>query len=314
MIDEQTSESARGARAFTSEAARNLIPHLNTRSLAEAQASPDEALRGFAEASDAQQDHQFNVSILWHGLCDGVWKFVNTFSSPTRCYAILREERVPSPPEPRLATMLALTMSGHSRKVLAFDLKLSLSTISAGVQSCLRSMGLECRHPPALLIMAACSARQQTPAASGWRCSRFQFGADQYLVVSARRPDLTFPSRLSEAEASVVRDLVGGFSYAKIAEKRSKSVRTIANQIAAAFRKLGVSGRQALMERLIAHDRSLDSANYDGMNDELPSAPPRARSSFVANAEAAPIPAGRAFASRSWRAAQSTSQPALAEP
>jgi DNA-binding NarL/FixJ family response regulator len=313
MIDEQPSDDVRIARPFESEAARNLVPHLNARSLEEALPSPNEALRRFAQASDAQQSDPFNVSILWHGLCDGIWKFVDTFSSQTRCYAILREQRVPRPPEPRLLTMLALTMSGHSRKVLAFDLNLSLSTISGGVQGCLRSMGLECRHAPALLIMAASSAQQQRSAASAWRFSRLQLGADQYLVVSAHRPDLAFPSPLSEAEASVVRDLVGGLSYAAIAEKRSKSVRTIANQIAAAFRKLGVSGRQALMERLIAYDQSLDSANVEASNDGPSNARHRARTSFRPKAKAAPTPAHRAFASRSW-AAPSMNQPPLAEP
>jgi DNA-binding NarL/FixJ family response regulator len=72
-------------------------------------------------------------------------------------------------------------------------------------------------------------------------------------VVSAPRPDLRLPARLSNAELSVVRRLLEGSSHAQISSERGTSARTVANQLATAFRKLGVSGRGQLVDRLIHH-------------------------------------------------------------
>lgn len=270
MIHEQTFDIALKSDTETD---TQSTPNLNTCSVHSNQRPTKETLRVAGEVADTQHSEPFDVSILWHELCRGTWRFVSTFSSHARCYAILRESAGQHPPDPRLTKMLALAMSGQSRKVLAFDMNLSVSTVSGSVQACLRSMGLECRHAPVLLIMAACHARLGRPTAPVCRASRLEFEGESYIVVSARQPDLNLPSRLSEAEASVVHELVSGLSYAEIAEKRATSVRTVANQIAAAFRKLGVSGRQAMVEWLLTNARPRDSR--DGATMRPSTRPPR---------------------------------------
>jgi DNA-binding CsgD family transcriptional regulator len=55
---------------------------------------------------------------------------------------------------------------------------------------------------------------------------------------------------LPAAELAVIRQLVEGHSYAEIAAERGTSTRTIANQITAVFRRLRVSGRNELVQRL----------------------------------------------------------------
>jgi DNA-binding NarL/FixJ family response regulator len=47
--------------------------------------------------------------------------------------------------------------------------------------------------------------------------------------------------------------LLEGSSHAQISSERGTSARTVANQLATAFRKLGVSGRGQLVDRLIHH-------------------------------------------------------------
>jgi DNA-binding CsgD family transcriptional regulator len=74
-----------------------------------------------------------------------------------------------------------------------------------------------------------------------------------YWVVSVQRPDLSFPVPLSRAEAAVVQGLVAGRSHAQISGLRATSRRTVANQLATAFRKFGVSGRGAVVHQLIQH-------------------------------------------------------------
>ena len=62
-------------------------------------------------------------------------------------------------------------------------------------------------------------------------------------------PDL--PSELSNAEREVVELALSGMSNRQIAESRGCSSRTIANQLASAFRKVGVRSRAELAARFI---------------------------------------------------------------
>ena len=117
-------------------------------------------------------------------------------------------------------------------------------------------MGLECKASQAsvLLPMAATALLRRELANQQGRFSALEVEEDEYaVVVSALRPDLQFPVELSLAEAAVVRSLVDGHSHAQISGARARSRRTVANQLATAFRKLGVSGRRATIERLILH-------------------------------------------------------------
>jgi len=57
---------------------------------------------------------------------------------------------------------------------------------------------------------------------------------------------------LTAAEREVVEAIAAGLSNAAIAERRRTSVRTVANQVASAFRKLGVRSRAQLVARLAA--------------------------------------------------------------
>jgi DNA-binding CsgD family transcriptional regulator len=54
------------------------------------------------------------------------------------------------------------------------------------------------------------------------------------------------PGALSESERDVVTRALRGFSNAEIATQRGTSPRTIANQMARVFRKLGVQSRHEL--------------------------------------------------------------------
>lgn len=57
--------------------------------------------------------------------------------------------------------------------------------------------------------------------------------------------------RLSPAEREVVELLLSGASNAEIAHQRGTSARTVANQAASIFRKLGVGSRMELAHRLL---------------------------------------------------------------
>jgi DNA-binding NarL/FixJ family response regulator len=78
------------------------------------------------------------------------------------------------------------------------------------------------------------------------QCSRFALGAVEYMLV-AHALDLPEPrTPLTSAERDVAMCLLRGRSLAQIASQRKTSMRTIANQAASIYRKLGVRCRLEL--------------------------------------------------------------------
>lgn len=71
---------------------------------------------------------------------------------------------------------------------------------------------------------------------------------DSELVLLSFTP--TGASSLTEAERDVALAIARGLSNAEIARARSTSARTIANQIAAIMKKLGVASRVELAARI----------------------------------------------------------------
>src|SRR5262249_9093794 len=80
--------------------------------------------------------------------------------------------------------------------------------------------------------------------------SRFVIDGRELSVAAIARPDGSLARLLPAAELDVIRSLVEGCTDQQIARQRGTSTRTIANQISAVFRRLGVSGRNELVQRL----------------------------------------------------------------
>jgi DNA-binding CsgD family transcriptional regulator len=134
------------------------------------------------------------------------------------------------------------------RKTVAVDVGLSCSSIAVILQSCFEFMGVQSlpSRIPALVVAAAHARRHPgTPpgaflkAARGRERSRY--------TISVKRPDISLKDWLAPAELAVIKLLIEGMSYAEIAEARKTSIRTVANQVASGFRRLGVSGRAELL-------------------------------------------------------------------
>jgi DNA-binding CsgD family transcriptional regulator len=74
--------------------------------------------------------------------------------------------------------------------------------------------------------------------------------AGKELLLFSHQERLPSPDRLAdltEAERDVARRALGGMSNARIARARGSSVRTVTNQLASVFRKLGVGSRAGLI-------------------------------------------------------------------
>lgn len=210
---------------------------------------------GEDDAPPAVDWQPLDLARLWDAVCAGTWKFQEVFDSDLRCYAVLDavEPAHIQPLPPRSRTILGRLLLGESHKVVAFELRVTPSTVATSAQTGLQTMGLKCygSRAPMLLGMAACAALYPRRAPIYARSARVNTGERECLLVSMARPDLQFPVQLSPAEAAVLRQLVSGATHADIARSRAVSCRTIANQLANSFRKLGVSGRAALTAQLI---------------------------------------------------------------
>ena len=195
------------------------------------------------------------LALVWQRFLDGAWTVVDAFSSKERCYLLVdaRGQALPSPQTARNARDLAVlqrALGGEMQKVVALELARSGASISHAAASALRLLGLElsARRAPMLLILCAC-AHARGSATAVARISPLDGDPDGRFLISAERPDRALSDVLSPAERDVVAGIVEGQTNTAIAGQ-VKSVRTVANQVASAFRKLGVGSRAELLWRL----------------------------------------------------------------
>jgi len=74
-----------------------------------------------------------------------------------------------------------------------------------------------------------------------------ELGGEELIVVSVPVCERSIGAEvLTPAERAVAREVLEGHSNAEIARRRNSSPRTVVNQLAAVYRKLGVSSRAEL--------------------------------------------------------------------
>ena len=191
---------------------------------------------------------------LWCELRDGTARIHEAFFNNARCYFVL-EMQIPverrTPLSSRRRHLLESLLCGEYPKALAARLRVSTSTISTVGNLALQQLGIQSNfahfHP--LLAMSAQAERDRSSNAVG-RFSDFTHMERRFRVVGVARPDCALAVVLPPAQYEVVRGLVEGKNYLEIAKGRGTSTRTVANQVAAAFRRLGVSGRNSLLSRI----------------------------------------------------------------
>ena len=96
-------------------------------------------------------------------------------------------------------------------------------------------------------------ARRGAGADTGIRVSQLAYAGEQLVVLSMPSHATERPEALTDAEWQVARMAASGKPNREIAQLRGTSVRTVANQLASTFRKLGVASRTDLA--LLLRDR-----------------------------------------------------------
>jgi DNA-binding NarL/FixJ family response regulator len=244
------------------------------RSARAAEAQP--ALRVAATNADASATTVISLSSLWRELARGSSRVVDGFFSEERCYLVLspKNDGGARSVSARRLKILEAVLGGVLQKNIAFGLTLAPSTVALNSRLALASFGVDGRpsraHP--LLMFAARAVSDSAVVLA--KCSTFIGPDDRELrVVGMPRPDRCLAAILPAAELAVIRGLVEGLCYEEIARRRGTATRTIANQIGAVFRRLRVSGRNELVQRLFVDDASA-SLPFEPLSKTL--APPAA--------------------------------------
>lgn len=211
----------------------------------------DIQLRELAIRAEAERGRAHDLALLWSGLSCGQFAVAEAFFTETRWYLVLRcqaGESASRQETSRRLQILEQVLCGESSKTVAYDLLLAPSTVSLCAKQALWQMGLRCTparvHP--MLALAARAARAPSSEVL-CRSATLVWAEHEYRVAGLARPDALLASNLGPAEFTVVQGLIEGKPYTEIARSRGTSVRTVANQIASAFRRLGVSGRSELV-------------------------------------------------------------------
>jgi DNA-binding NarL/FixJ family response regulator len=210
-------------------------------------ASPLDELRLDAVVADHASRGVLRLEDVWRELCSGHYTVEDNFLTSSRCLFVLRASPLPIPLPAMRRRVLEAVLSGVGQKVVSIDFGLAPSTIAAHARAALVQLGFRSRpgHVSPLLMLAAKAAREPT-AKTLARVSLLTRGEDTLWVIGAPRPDAIL-TLIPPAEQDVLRRLVEGCAYDEIASQRGRSVRTVANQLAAVFRRLGVSGRAELI-------------------------------------------------------------------
>ncbi len=133
-------------------------------------------------------------------------------------------------------------VNGSCQKEIAYDIGVALTTVSAHVRFSLHKLGLE-NWEAAVLVVAALKHGVVVPGST----TREDDATVAEIEVLLSEREL---ARLTIAERTVALFALDGCTNAEIATIRRCSPRTVANQVASAFRKLGVRCRLELIRCL----------------------------------------------------------------
>lgn len=193
-----------------------------------------------------------DLADVWRHLAEGTEVVVEAYFSDVNCALVLGPRRGASQlGRGRQLQVLNAVLRGTGQKRVAIELAIAPSTVALNAKVALEHMGVHTRpsrvHP--LLVLAASAATHAHARVPAFEASVLYDGQPSRVVV-VQRPDEPLRGLLPKAEQEVLGQLIEGQCYAEISRGRGTSARTIANQIAGAFRRLGVSGRAELLQRL----------------------------------------------------------------
>ena len=182
---------------------------------------------------------------LWFSLLAGTWGVVDVCEpGALRCLVARQVEGDRAGLTGRERQMALLASLGWTNEAMGQELGLSRSTVASQLGSALARLRLGRRH----LLVELLAATLRAEGAGSPRVSSFVEGGVAHRALWYARDVSTAPG-LTGVERNICRQLLGGLSSEDIARERGRSVRTVENQVASIFRKLGVRSRRELLLR-----------------------------------------------------------------
>jgi len=191
------------------------------------------------------------LSELWALLASGTIVLVDSQYSDQRCFATLQAPARGNRPQSAQLRVLERVLLGERQKSVAIDLGVSASTIAVACETSLSAMGEHRSASRAFVLFAMALHSYHGLRLEPARLAITENPSPECWTISVERPDCELPPCLTHVEKSVVRLMVEGRTHLEIAARRRVSPRTIANQLASIFRKLGASGRSELVSHLV---------------------------------------------------------------
>jgi len=213
----------------------------------------DAELRAFrAQAMDAvsAQSMMAEGQRAWRDLTDGRTSILDHFTTH-ECSYLITTRVVHAPVPHRGLRMLERVLTGSCPKEVAADFDVSLSTIAGVLKQTLERLGSNC-HPskvPLGLVALMYSARSAGPHPKVFTTTLHFVGLECEVHMT---PLPSLSHLLPPAVEDVVRLHAAGKTHREIAGLRGRSARTVANQLATAFQRIGSSGRLSMLEFLLS--------------------------------------------------------------
>jgi DNA-binding NarL/FixJ family response regulator len=182
---------------------------------------------------------------MWRELVAGRWTLVESLEHDGRRFIVA----MANPPEAvalrqlseRENVLIRLLAEGRSGSDISATLGVSRSAVSQGIRAILMKL----RQPSVAALVGVVNDLNRGRQASA--LSPDDLGAWAVEAGPAAAPGL---QRLSPGEREVARYLLDGLTTAHIAELRGSAYRTVANQIASIYEKVGAQSRADLGRKL----------------------------------------------------------------
>ncbi|HEX4336807.1 MAG TPA: helix-turn-helix transcriptional regulator [Polyangiaceae bacterium] len=204
------------------------------------------------------------------GFLDGSFRLVELVRDDAVCRAVLKRERPPGKLSARERCVIERLIGGSSQKTVSFDLGVALTTVSVHLRVALDKLGIRLWEHAVLAgaIIQSGDAMDSDSSDSE---------PTERLAVVKVELARTALAQLTDAEREVALLVVDGLTNAEIGVQRNTSPRTVANQVAAVFRKLGVHGRLELIRKLSLAAPNVAERLDSSIPPRLESAPPAPR-------------------------------------
>jgi len=210
-------------------------------------------------AAVPRTQHEHALVTVWAALSNGEAKIVESFSTDDRIGLVLVQDREAAarPLKPRhLCLWDELLLSGQ-QKVAGINQGVATSTVACTIKQTLRHLGLQClpSRVPLLVVIAAYAARERV-CLSPVRVAEQDAGNLLYRTVTIGGPRTWLSARLTPCESQVAGLHVAGKTHLEISSLSGTAPRTVANHLAAVYRKLGV-GSRLQFQLLLAREYAL---------------------------------------------------------